>query len=76
MGFTSWDRTTIVDIQVQTSEGKEIHLKKLDETRSSTTLYAIEMSYQEIQNVSADLDQNPSPSEEYVLYTSPIWAYR
>ena len=32
------------------------------------------MSYQEIQNASTDLDQNPSPLEEYDLYKSPVWA--
>ena len=49
-------------------------METLDETRSSTPLSAIEMSYQAIQNVSTDLDQNPSPLEEYEPYTSPIWA--
>ena len=32
------------------------------------------MLYQVIQNVLADLDQNPSPLEEYDPYTSPVWA--
>ena len=73
MGSTSSDETTIENIQVQTSEGKEIHLEKNCETRSSTTLCAIEMSYQAIQNVSTDLDQNHSPLEEYDLYTSLVW---
>ena len=31
------------------------------------------MSYQAIQNASADLDQTPIPKEEYDLYTSPVW---
>ena len=73
-GSSSSDGNTVEEIQVQTSEGKEIHSEKLDETRSSTPLPAIEMSYQAIQNTSVDLDQNPSPIEEYYLYTSPVWA--
>ena len=64
----------VADIQVQTSEGKEIHLEKLDETESRTPLSAIEISYQAIQNYSIELDQNPSPLEECDLYTSLIWA--
>ena len=32
------------------------------------------MSYQAIQNVSVDLDQNPFPLEEYDPYTSPVLA--
>ena len=63
----------IEDIQVQSSEGKEIHSEKLGETRSSTPLSTIEMSYQAIQNALADLDQNPSPLEEYDLYTLHVW---
>ena len=69
MGSTSSDGTTIEDIQVQTSEGKEIHSEKLDETRSSIPFSTIEMSYQEIQNVLVELDPNPSPLEEYDTYT-------
>ena len=74
MRSTSSNGTTVEDIQVQTTEGKEIHSEKLDETTSYTPLYPIEMLYQEIQNVSTDLDRNPSPLEEYDLYTSPVWA--
>ena len=74
MGSTSSNGTTIANIQVQTSNGKEIHLETLGETRSITPLSAIEISYQAIQNASVDLDQNPSPLEEYDLYTSPAWA--
>ena len=73
MGSTSSDGTVIDEIQVQTSEGKEIHQEKLYETVSSTPLSTIEMSYQENQMASADLDQNPSPREEYDPYTSLIW---
>ena len=53
---------------------KEIHLEKIDQTRSSTPLSSIQISYQAIQNTSADLDQNPSPIEEYYPYMSPVWA--
>ena len=53
---------------------KEIHLEKLDETRSSTPLSTIEMSYQEIQNSSTYLGQNHSPLEEYNPLSSPVWA--
>ena len=73
MGSTSSDGTTVVDIQVQTCKVNEIQLETLDETKSSTPLYAIEISNQAIQNL-ADSDQNPSPLEEYDPYTSPIWA--
>ena len=73
MGSTSLDGTTITNIQVQNSEGKEIYLEKIDETRSNTPLYSIEMPDQGIQNASMDLDQNPSPLEEYDPYMSPIW---
>ena len=74
MGSTSSYGTMVADIQVQTSKGKEIHSDILDETRSSTPLSAIEISNQEIQNASADSNQNPSPLEEYDMYTSPVWA--
>ena len=66
MGFTSSDGTTIEDIQVQSSEGKKIHLEKLDETRCSTPLSSIKIPNQEY--------QNPSPFEEYDSYPSPVWA--
>ena len=74
IGTTSSNGTTVEEKQVQTSEGKEIHLEKLGETKSSTPLSSIQMSYQAIQNTSADLDQNPSPIEEYYPYMSPVWA--
>ena len=48
--------------------------KKLDEIVSSTPLSAVELSYQAIQKDSTDLDQNPSPKEEYDPYISPICA--
>ena len=64
----------IEDIQVQTSEGKEVHLEKLGGILSSTPLFVVEFSFQAIQMTSVDLDQNPSPKEEYDPYISPIWA--
>ena len=73
MGSTSSHGTMVDEIQVQTSEGKEKYSKNIDETRSSTPSYAIEMSYHAIQNASVHLDQNPSLLEEYDPYTSPVW---
>ena len=72
LGYTSLDGTTVEEVQVQTSEWKEIHSKKIDEIVSSTPLSAVELSYQAIQMSSIDLDQNPSPKEEYDPYISPI----
>ena len=40
---------------------------------SSTPLSSIELSYQAIQMSSIDLDQNPSPKEEYDPYISLVW---
>ena len=63
----------IEDIQVQTSEGKEIHLEKLGGILSSTPLFVVEFSFQAIQMTLVDLDQNPSPKEEYDMYNSCVW---
>ena len=60
------------DTLVWNIEGKVINPIELSESISWTLLYVVEVSYQDIQMASVDLDQNIPLMEEYDLVTLPL----